>query len=54
MGKCVYLDANVVGHLVGHSDGLSHADKLVMLCSSGKVEPVFNILGLEEQLAADP
>ncbi len=56
MGKCVYLDANVIGHLVGHSDGLSQedADKLVMLCSSGKVEPVFNILGLEEQLAAGP
>ena len=56
MGKCVYLDANVIGHLVDHSDGLSQedADKLVVLCSSGKVEPVFNILGLEEQLAAGP
>ena len=54
MGKCVYLDANVIGHLVAHSDGLSQedADGLVMLCSSGEVEPIFNILGFQEQLAA--
>ena len=54
MGKCVYLDANVIGHLIAHSDGLSQedADGLVMLCSSGEVEPIFNILGFQEQLAA--
>lgn len=54
MGKCVYLDANVIGHLVAHSDGLSQedADRLVILSSSGEVEPIFNILGFQEQLAA--
>ena len=54
MGKCVYLDTNVIDHLVDHSDGLSQedADRLVMLSSSGDVEPIFNILGFQEQLGA--
>ena len=54
MGKYVYLDTNVIDHLVDHSDGLSQedADRLVTLSSSGEVEPIFNILGFQEQLGA--
>ena len=53
MGQCVYLDANAIIHLVNHTDGLEQkdADRLLKLRSSGEIEPVFNVLGFQEQLA---
>ena len=50
------LDANVIGHLVSHTAklGQKDADRLLALRTAGKIEPVFNVLGFEEQLAAGP